>query len=82
MNSLKEQGFTIYGTGGNCSAWVKQLSTGQYVVLTDAGGLSHKFETDMLVGIYDGSDEETWGELISSFEIDLTKEQEYAISTI
>lgn len=68
MKTLKEQGFHIEGTGGGCSAWVKQLPTGQYVVLTDSGGCSHNLENGGLLGIYDGAEEEMWGNLIDSFE--------------
>jgi hypothetical protein len=75
MKSLKEQGFYVEWTGGNCSAWVKKLPTGQYIVITCGGGCDHNFDVDMLVGIYDGSEDELmWGNLIESFEIDLTKE--------
>jgi hypothetical protein len=74
MKNLKEQGFYIEGTGGNCSAWVKKLPTGQFVVITCGGGCDHNFDVDMLVGIYDGNEDEgMWGDLIESFEIDLTK---------
>ena len=76
MKNLKEQGFYIEGTGGNCSAWVKQLPTGQYIVLTDSGGCSHKLDKDILVGIYDGSEDEMWGELITSFEMQLNQGSE------
>jgi hypothetical protein len=76
MKDLKEQGFYIEHTGGNCTAWVKKLPTGQYMVITCASGCDHRFEVDMLVGIYDGNEEECmWGELIYSFEIDLTTEE-------
>ena len=75
MKSLKDQGFYVEWTGGNCSAWVKKLPTGQYIVITCGGGCDHNFDIDMLVGIYDGSEDELmWGNLIESFEIDLTKE--------
>jgi hypothetical protein len=75
MKNLKEQGFYVEWTGGNCSAWVKKLPTGQYIVITCGGGCDHNFDVDMLVGIYDGSEDELmWGNLIESFEIDLTKE--------
>jgi len=76
MKNLKEQGFYIEHTGGNCTAWVKKLPTGQYIVITCAGGCNHRFEGDMLVGIYDGKEEECmWGEMIYSFEIDLKTEE-------
>jgi hypothetical protein len=71
MKDLKEQGFYIEGTGGNCSAWVKKLSTGQYVVLTDLGGCSHKLEKGAMIGIYDGSEGDLWGDCIASFELEL-----------
>jgi hypothetical protein len=75
MKSLKDQGFYVEWTGGNCSAWVKKLLTGQYIVITCGGGCDHNFDVDMLVGIYDGSEDELmWGNLIESFEIDLTNE--------
>jgi hypothetical protein len=75
MKDLKEQGFYVEWTGGNCSAWVKKLPTGQYIVITCGGGCDHNFESDMLIGIYDGSEDELmWGNLIDSFEIDLTKD--------
>ena len=75
MKNLKDQGFYVEWTGGNCSAWVKKLPTGQYIVITCGGGCDHNFDVDMLVGIYDGSEDELmWGNLIESFEIDLTKE--------
>jgi hypothetical protein len=75
MKSLKDQGFYVEWTGVNCSAWVKKLPTGQYIVITCGGGCDHNFDVDMLVGIYDGSEDELmWGNLIESFEIDLTKE--------
>lgn len=74
MKSLQDQGFHIEGTGGGCSAWVKQLETGHFVVITSGCGTSHDFDIDMLVGIYDGSDDEgIWGNMIDSIEIDLTK---------
>ena len=74
MKDLKNQGFYVEWTGGNCSAWVKKLPTGQYIVITCGGGCDHNFENDMLIGIYDGSEDELmWGNLIDSFEIDLTK---------
>lgn len=77
MKNLKEQGFYVEWTGGNCSAWVKKLPTGQFIVITCGGGCDHRFETDMLVGIYDGSEDELmWGNMIESFEIDLTKGDE------
>lgn len=77
MKNLLTQGFTIQGTGGGCSAYVKQLATGQYVVITSGCGSSHAFDIDMLVGIYDGSEDEgIWGNMIESFEIDLTKGDE------
>jgi hypothetical protein len=75
MKNLKDQGFYVEWTGGNCSAWVKKLPTGQYVVITCAGGCDHRIERDALVGIYDGSENEgMWGDLIQSFEIELTSE--------
>lgn len=74
MNTFKDQGFYIEHTGGGCTAWVKKLSTGQYVVLTSASGCSHNIESDMLVGIYDGSEDEMWGNVIDHFEVNLTTE--------
>jgi hypothetical protein len=71
MKDLKEQGFYCEWTGGGCSAWVKKLPTGQYIVLTDISGCTHKIEKGVLVGIYDGSEEDLWGDLIESFEIEL-----------
>lgn len=72
MKTLKEQGFYIEHTGGGCTAWVKKLPTGQYIVITCGGGCDHNFDIDMLVGIYDGSDDECmWGNLIESFEVNL-----------
>lgn len=77
MKNLLAQGFTIQGTGGGCSAYVKQLATGQYIVITSGCGSSHSFDIDMLVGIYDGTEDEgLWGNMIDSFEIDLTKEED------
>jgi hypothetical protein len=73
MKDLKEQGFYVEWTGGNCSAWVKKLPTGQYIVLTDSGGCSHNLENGVMFGIYDGSEGDLWGDLITSFEIDLEK---------
>lgn len=63
--SPKEYGFEIWGTGGGCSAWVKKVDDG-YIVLTsdylshDLGGALSPFE----MGFYDGSDDETWGNLM------------------
>ena len=74
MKDLKEQGFYVEWTGGGCSAWVKKLPTGQYIVLTDSGGCSHNIDKDILFGIYDGSEGDLWGELVTSFEIDLATE--------
>jgi len=76
MKDLKEQGFYVEWTGGGCSAWVKKLPTGQYIVITCGSGCDHRFDKDILVGIYDGSEDEgMWGEIIDSFEIDLTTEE-------
>jgi hypothetical protein len=76
MKTLKDQGFYVDWTGGNCSAWVKKLPTGQYIVITCGGGCDHNFDKDILIGIYDGSEDELmWGNMIDSFEIDLQKEE-------
>ena len=75
MESLKQQGFYIEYTGGGCTAWVKKLPTGQYVVLTSSSGCTHNFEGEVMVGIYDGSEEELWGNLIDSMEINLATEE-------
>ena len=64
--SPKFYGFEIWGTGGNCSAWVKKLDDG-YVVLTNDGGLSHELGDTLapfMMCFYDGSDDETWGECL------------------
>lgn len=73
MKTLEEQGFYVEHTGGNCTAWAKKLPSGQYIVLTCGGGCDHRFTNDLLIGIYDGSEGDLWGELIDSFEIDLDK---------
>jgi hypothetical protein len=76
MKTLKDQGFYVEWTGGNCSAWVKKLPTGQYIVITCGSGCDHNFDKDILIGIYDGSEDELmWGNMIDSFEIDLQKEE-------
>jgi hypothetical protein len=73
MESLTKQGFYIEHTGGNCTAWVKKLPNGQFVVITCIGGCTHNFEGSAMVGIYDGSEDEMWGNLITSFELNLDK---------
>lgn len=72
MENLKEQGFYIEYTGGGCTAWVKKLPTGQYIVITN-GNLSHEFSLSdgFELGIYDGSEDECmWGECIEFIEFE------------
>jgi hypothetical protein len=69
MRDLKREGFYIEHTGGNCTAWVKKLETGQFVVITDASGCTHEVKNGHMIGIYDGSEGDLWGDLITSFVI-------------
>lgn len=73
MQTLADQGFYIEHTGGNCTAWVKKLETGQFLVVSCAGGCDHQYEKDVLVGLYDGSEEDLWGNLIYSFEMEFNE---------
>lgn len=75
MESLKQQGFYIENTGGGCTAWVKKMPTGQYIVLTSSSGSTHNFYGEVIVGIYDGSEDELWGNMIDSMEISLAMEE-------
>lgn len=77
MRTLEEQGFYIDYTGGNCTAWVKELPTGQFLVVTCGGGCDHRYEKDAMVGLYDGKgDESMWGDFIYSFEIEFNEGEE------
>jgi hypothetical protein len=64
--SPEEYGFTIQHTGGGCTAWQKQVGN-NWVVLTDCdcshelGGVGSAF----LMGFYDGTEGDLWGELIA-----------------
>lgn len=64
--SPKVYGFEIHATGGGCSAWVKPYEGGFIVLTKDY--LSHELGDDLnefQMGFYDGSDDETWGELLT-----------------
>lgn len=52
-------GFAVVDTGGNCTAWRKDLPDGTYLMLTDAQGVSHNFDfgAEMLLGLYRAADE-------------------------
>jgi hypothetical protein len=55
-------GFTIESTGGGSTAWAKYLDDGRVLVLTDESGCSHKLDEGMMMGLYDGDENEgTWG---------------------
>jgi hypothetical protein len=49
--------FTIESTGGGCTAWVKRSEDGVLVV-TDDSGLSHNLKDNIMLGLYDGSEDE------------------------
>jgi len=82
MNALIQQGFECQQTGGNCTAWVKKLSTGQYMVLTHDTPFDVYPWRDVLIGMYDGSDTDEsstmWGELIGECELDFNTEEDVA----
>lgn len=67
--SPKHYGFTIEGTGGGCSAWVKRLDNGNFLVLTDESGCSHKLDDSLMIGLYDGDENEgTWGNCLGTIQ--------------
>lgn len=54
-------GFSIEGTGGGHSAWVKYVD-GVAIVLGDMSGSTHKLIDEFMMGFYDGDENEgTWG---------------------
>jgi hypothetical protein len=73
--SPKDYGFSIDGTGGGCTAWVKRLENG-VLVLTN-GNLGHELGEvgkgfDMC--FYDGSDDDdtdTWGNRIACMDLNV-----------
>jgi len=69
--SPKDYGFYIEGTGGGCSAWVKQLENG-FLVLTN-GGLSHELGDagkDFVMCYYDDkNDEDMWGNRVACMDL-------------
>jgi len=77
MKSFTAQGFTSQETGGGCSAWVKKLPTGQYMVLTSNSPLYHHLHHDALIGIYDGAKDgdELWGNLVGDCELEFNEEE-------
>ena len=67
-------GFTIEGTGGGCTAWVKHLEDGNVLVLTDEGGCSHNLDESLMMGLYDGDENEgTWGNCLGTIQGDEIK---------
>lgn len=67
-------GFTIESTGGGCSAWVKYLANGQVLVLTGESGCSHNLDESMMMGLYDGNENEgTWGNCLGILQGDEIK---------
>jgi hypothetical protein len=69
--SPKDYGFYIEGTGGGCTAWVKQLENG-FLVLTN-GGLSHELGEvgkEFVMCFYDGkNDEDMWGNRVACMDL-------------
>lgn len=61
--SPEHYGFTITGTGGNCTGWTKDIAEGR-LLITDADGCSHDLGKPgdyILVGLYDPADGTEWG---------------------
>ena len=56
VEDLKKLGFEHWDTGGNCTALVKVLPTGQHFVVTDKGGLEYPTETDWWISLYTNED--------------------------
>ena len=68
-------GFTVYHTGGSCTAWHKQLEDGRYLLLTDNDdgcGFTHEFKNGdpIILGLYG----EDGGEPISFVELTAGRE--------
>jgi hypothetical protein len=67
-------GFTIESTGGGSTAWVKRLDDGNVLVLTDEGGCSHNLDESLMMGLYDGDENEgTWGNCLGIIQGDEIK---------
>jgi hypothetical protein len=67
-------GFTIESTGGSSTAWVKRLDDGNVLVLTDEGGCSHNLDESLMMGLYDGDENEgTWGNCLGTIQGDEIK---------
>ncbi len=49
---LVKRGYTLMETGGNCRAWVRIMTDGEHVVVTDTQGIAEPDETDWMIGRY------------------------------
>lgn len=49
---LVKRGYNLVETGGNCRAWVRIMTNGEHVVVTDAQGIAEPDETDWMIGRY------------------------------
>ena len=68
--SPEHYGFKIEGTGGGSTAWVKHTDKG-VLVLTDESGCSHKLDDSLMMGLYDGDENEgTWGNCLGILQGD------------
>lgn len=59
-DALMKAGFSVEDTGGGATAWVKELSGGHTIMVTDPGGMDHRLEVGVtcLVGLSSSRGEE------------------------
>lgn len=62
MRELAEAGFQIEGTGGGCTAWMKEFADGSYVMVTSDASHEIGPDDDYIVGVYSKDGESVcWG---------------------
>jgi hypothetical protein len=58
-------GFSVWDSGGGCTAWRKDLPDGTYLLITSTDGGSHEYDTEFLYGHYLPDDDGTCLQLLT-----------------